>query len=122
MLVLNKSDRYTRRELGLLLDRLAERCRGLLRPDLIVAAAADPRPETVIRVDGRGGETELSRERPPDTRQLKNRLWALLEKEGQTLAALNAAIFASELDEKVATRIVEARRTVAENIIRNQSL
>ena len=49
---------------------------------------------------------------------MKNRLWSLLEREGQTLAALNAAIFASELDQKVATRIVAARKSVAEKIIR----
>ena len=51
--------------------------------------------------------------------RLKECLWSILEKEGQTLAALNAAIFASELDEKVATRIVAARKSVAEKIIHN---
>jgi uncharacterized protein (DUF697 family) len=35
---------------------------------------------------------------------------------------LNAAIFASELDEKVATRIVTARKTVADGIIRKYCL
>ena len=81
-------------------------------------ASAAPRAETVVRVDHRGLETTSLRERKPDTAQLKERLWALLEKEGQTLAALNAALFASELDEKVATRIVAARKSVAESIIR----
>jgi uncharacterized protein (DUF697 family) len=46
----------------------------------------------------------------------------LLEKEGKSLAALNAAIFASELDQKVASRIVTARKSVAEKIIRNYCL
>jgi hypothetical protein len=72
----------------------------------------------VIQIDKSGRESETSRERPPETAELKNRLWSLLEKEGQTLAALNAAIFASELDQKVATRIVAARKSVAEKIIR----
>jgi len=119
LLVLNKSDRYTSRELGLLLERLGERCHDLLPPDRILSASADPRPETVIRMDDSGREYETSRAPPPDTAQLKERLWTLLEKEGQTLAALNAAIFASELDQKVATRIVAARKSVAEKIIRN---
>jgi small GTP-binding protein len=118
MLVLNKADRYTADELDLLLQRLRQRCHDLLPAELIIAASANPAPETVIRVDESGRETEFSRPRPADTAQLKERLWSLLEKEGQTLAALNAAIFASELDEKVATRIVEARKTVAEKIIR----
>ena len=118
MLVLNKADRYTTDELDLLLQRLRQRCQDLLPAELVIAASANPAPETVIRVDESGRETEFSRPRPTDIAQLKERLWSLLEKEGQTLAALNAAIFASELDEKVATRIVEARKTVAEKIIR----
>jgi GTP-binding protein Era len=118
LLVLNKSDRYSRIELELLLERLRERCQDLLHPDRIIPASADPRPETVVQIYKSGRECETSRERPPDTAQLKNRLWSLLEREGQTLAALNAAIFASELDQKVATRIVAARKSVAEKIIR----
>lgn len=119
LLVLNKADRYTRSELRLLLDRLVQRCSGVLAADRIISASAAPRPETVIQLDGSGRETEISRERAPDTAELKERLWSLLEKEGLMLAALNAAIFASELDEKIATRIVAARKTVATRIIRN---
>ena len=119
MLVLNKADRYTAKELELLLDRLGERCAGLLPAERIIATSAAPRPQTVIQVDPSGKERESEREQPPDIGLLKERLWALLEKEGKTLAALNAAIFASELDEKVATRIVAARKSVAEKIIRN---
>jgi len=119
LLVLNKSDRYTGQELELLLEQLRKRCQGLLPPDHIIPASADPRPEIVIHIDESGRERETSRKRPPETAQLKDHLWSLLEKEGQTLAALNAAIFASELDQKVATRIVEARKSVAEKIIRN---
>ena len=119
LLVLNKSDRYTAAELQALLQRLAQRCAGLLPPNRIIHTSAAPRPETVIRVDECGVESESTRPRQPDTLLLKERLWALLEKDGHTLAALNAALFASELDEKVATRIVAARKSVAEKIIRN---
>ena len=41
------------------------------------------------------------------------------EKEGKTLAALNAALFTSELDGRIAAKIVSARKTVAEKIIAN---
>jgi len=118
LLVLNKADRYTAGELGLLLQRLRERCDGILPSKSIIPASADPRPETVIEVDANGRESEGQRLRPPDTAELKAHLWSLIESEGDTLAALNAALFASELDEKVATRIVAARKTVAEKIIR----
>ena len=119
LLVLNKADRYTTSEQELLLERLGQRCGTLLPLDWIIPASADPRPETVIYVDSAGREHEKIRDVHPDITRLKDVLWSILEKEGQSLAALNAAIFASELDEKVATRIVEARRTVAEKIIRN---
>jgi uncharacterized protein (DUF697 family)/GTPase SAR1 family protein len=119
LLVMNKADRYNRTELDLLLCRLRDRCAGLLGADRVVAAAAEPRPDTVIQVSQDGKETETRRPRPPDTVELKEMLWNLLEKDGKTLAALNAALFASELNEQVATRIVNARKAVTERIIRN---
>ncbi|MBT8055676.1 MAG: GTP-binding protein [Gammaproteobacteria bacterium] len=122
LLVFNKSDRYTAQETRLLLQRLRERCAGLLPPERVIAASADPRPQTVIESGPDGREVERSRTRPPDTDELKACLWKLVESEGQSLAALNAALFASELDEKIATRIVEARRSVAEKVIRKYCL
>ena len=119
LLVLNKSDRYSNTELELLLQRLRERSAPFLPPEQILSAAAEPRPDIVIRTGEDGTEAEFRRPREPAVADLKAILWDILEKEGKSLAALNAAIFASELDEKVATRIVEARRSVAEKIIRN---
>jgi hypothetical protein len=119
LLVLNKSDRYVDAELDLLLHNLRERCASILPPERVMAAAAEPRPEIVIHTGNTGTETEFERPRESDIAELKGKLWDMLEKNGKSLAALNAAIFASELDEKVARRIVEARRTVAEKIIRN---
>jgi GTP-binding protein Era len=122
LLVLNKSDRYSAAELELLLQRLRQRCDGLLAARKIVASAAEPRSQTVIQVDKNGDEKESQRPRQPDIAALQGLLWEILEKDGKSLAALNAAIFASELDEKVARRIVEARHSVAEKIIRKYSL
>lgn len=122
LLVLNKADHYTSEELGLLLERLRERCAGFLAPDRILSAAADPRPRTVIVTDATGQERETARPVPPDVERLKSRLWGILESDGKTLAALNAALFASELDARVAERIVAARHAVAERIIRNYCL
>lgn len=119
LLVLNKADRYSAGELGLLMARLRERCAGLLPGERILSVAADPRPDVLIRVAEDGAESESSRPREPDVAALRNLLWTVLEKEGKTLAALNAALFASELDSRIARRIVEARRNVAERIIRN---
>lgn len=122
LLILNKSDRYNSSELELLMQRLQQRCAAILPADRIIAAAAEPRPKTVIRIGDEGQEEEFRRSRPPDVVSLKGHLWDLLEKNGKSLAALNAAMFASELDQKVASRIVAARKSVAEKIIRNYCL
>jgi GTP-binding protein Era len=122
LLILNKSDRYNSTEIVLLMQRLRQRCEIILPADRIIAAAAEPRPETVIRAREDGKEEEFQRSRLPDIESLKELLWDLLEKEGKSLAALNAAIFASELDQKIASRIVAARKSVAEKIIHNYCL
>jgi GTP-binding protein Era len=119
ILALNKSDRYSNEDRDLLLERLRHRCEGLLPKQHILTTTAAPRPEKIILQTVDGTETESTRARKPDVRELRNLLWTVLEKEGKTLAALNAALFASELDSQIAGRIVEARQKVAERIIRN---
>ncbi len=122
LLVLNKSDRYGKSELQTLLAHLRQRCESYIEPENILTACADPRPEAVIRIDEAGNELRTSRPRAPGINELKTRLWNILEKEGKTLAALNAAMFTSELDARIAGKIVLARKTVAEKIIRNYCL
>ena len=122
LLVLNKSDRYSQSEIQSLLGHLRKRCEPHIEAENILTASADPRPEPVIRVDESGNEEMTTRPRAPDIYDLKARLWSILEKEGKTLAALNAALFTSELDARIAGKIVLARKTVAEKIIRNYCL
>ena len=122
LLVLNKSDRYSKSEIQSLLDHLRKRCEGYIESDNILTARADPRPEPVILIDEKGNEERATRPRSPDISDLKERLWNILEKEGKTLAALNAALFTSELDARIASKIVLARKTVADKIIRNYCL
>ncbi len=119
LLVMNKSDRYTGKERGLLLDRLEARVAPLLGEGRVLAAAADPRPETVIRIGSDGRERESQRVRTPDVHVLRERLWNLLDKEGKNLAALNAALFASELDSRIAERVVAARKEITDRVIHN---
>jgi len=122
LLVMNKSDRYGVGERDSLLRHLQDRCREFIEPDNILTACADPRPEQIIRIDEAGNEHPLERPRLADITELKTRLWNILEKEGKTLAALNAALFTTELDGRIAGKIVFARKTVAEKIIRNYCL
>jgi GTP-binding protein Era len=122
LLVLNKSDRYSAAELDSLLEHLRNRCSEIIEPGNILAAAANPRPEKLIRIDKHGNEFPEQRPRKPDIGQLRSRLWNILENEGKTLAALNAALFTSELDGRIAEKIVHARKKVAERIIQNYCL
>jgi hypothetical protein len=118
LLVLNKADRYTRAELARLVEVLEERVAGLLPPGSLVTAAARPAEQLVIRVDGQGNETEEFRRPSPDVAALRDRLWQVLEREGKTLAALNASLFAGDLSAQVASRVLAARRTLGERVIR----
>ncbi len=122
LLVLNKADRYSATDLGFLLDHLRLRCGQFIEADNILTASADPRPEQIIRINEAGQERPDQRPRKPDINDLRARLWSILEKEGKTLAALNAALFTSELDARIAGKIVLARKTVAEKVIRNYCL
>lgn len=122
LLVLNKSDRYGKAEIQTLLNHLRKRCETYIEAGNVLSASANPRPETVIRVDANGKEEVTKRPRRPDVTELKTRLWRILEKEGKTLAALNAALFTCEMDSRIAGKIVKARKTVAEKVIRNYCL
>lgn len=103
VLALNKADHFTVDERQLVMNRLRERTERLLPSTHIVAVSADPRPPG----------------HPHGVESLKALLWDILERKGKSLSALNASLFAADLDQKIASRIVEARREVAQRIIRN---
>jgi len=118
IVVLNKRDLYTAEESAALLASVRGKLDGLVEPGNVLAAAAEPRPETVVSVADDGSETPSQRPRPPDVEQLKIRLWEIFEAEGKTLAALNASLFAADLSDQVGARILEARRALGERLVR----
>lgn len=118
LLVLNKADRYSPSEREQLLSSLAQHTNGLLDESDIVLATAQPATQTVIKVMPDGQESEETRQPEADIEALKTRLWQLLETEGKTLSALNASLFAGQLSDSVAGRILSARRTIGERVIR----
>ena len=118
LLVLNKADRYTAAELETLLASLRRHTTGIVEPAHVLAVSADPAERVVIRVAADGAETE-TRERPqPDVSLLRERLWEILEREGRTLAALNASLFAGDLADRVGERVLLARRHLGARVIR----
>ena len=122
LLVLNKADRYTGAERATLLEHLASRLAGRLAPQDILAVSADPGPRTVVRVDADGRETEHQEPGVPDVTSLRDRLWDIVEREGESLVALNAGLFAGALSDRVAGRITEVRRETARRLIDTYAL
>lgn len=118
LLALNKADRYGDDERERLLERLREHARGSVLADDVITVSAQPAPEKRVRIDADGVEHAELRERAPDIAALRDRLSAIIEREGKTLAALNASLFAGRLTDQVSRRIAEARRDLAAKVIR----
>jgi len=118
ILVFNKIDRYTRDEREQLLASLILHTHGYVDADNIVCVSARPAEQLVVLVDAADNETETLRRSEPDMEALKHRLWELLEAEGETLAALNASLFAGDLTDKVGKRILEVKHELGASLIR----
>ncbi len=118
VVALNKADQYAADERDALLASIRRKTAGLVQPTDVIAVAADPRPQSVVEVDASGAERVTWRPRSPDVERLKLRLWEIFEAEGKTLAAMNAGLFAADLSDQVARRILEARREIADRVIR----
>jgi GTP-binding protein Era len=122
LLVLNKSDRFAPAEQARLLASLRERCAGQVAPENVVAAAAMPKPLVRIEVDRHGHERRVETPRPPDIAVLQARLLDILEREGRTLAALNAGLFAGRLADQVSVKVAALRKAQAAKVIRGYCL
>jgi len=118
LVALNKADLYTHDELVALLQSVRVKTDGIVDPDCVIAAAAQPRPQDVVEVDAAGNEFITQRPRDPDVANLKLKLWDILEAEGKTLAALNAGLFAADLSDQVGRRILAARAELGEKLVR----
>jgi GTP-binding protein Era len=117
LLALNKADRYGDDERKRLLERLREHAAGCVRADDVVAISAQPAPVKRLRVDADGIEHVELAGQMPDLDSLRDRLTAVVAREGKTLAALNASLFAGRLSDQVGARIAEARRELAAKVI-----
>jgi len=118
LMVLNKADLYTPAERDALLQSIRRKTEGIIEADHIVAAAAEPRGQTVVEIDADGAETTSTRAQQPDVAELRLKLWEILEAEGKTLAALNASLFAADLSDQVGRRILAARQELGDRLVR----
>jgi GTP-binding protein Era len=118
LLALNKADRYTATQRAELRVRLLQHAHGVVQPENLVEVMALPSAERVLAVQADGSEQEQLRDRAPDVSALRERVLAILEAEGKTLAALNAALFAGRLADDVGERLTTLRRELAEKVTR----
>ena len=118
LVALNKSDLYTTEECASLLASVRRKTDGLIEPDHVIVAAAQPRPQTLVEVAADGTEVMTDRARVPDVAALRVKLWDVLEAEGKTLAALNASLFAADLSDQVGQRILMARQELGDRMVR----
>ena len=122
LLALNKADRYSSTDLNALLSRLREHVAGKIRAEDVVACSALPAPRTLIRVDAEGNESEERQQPGADVQALRARILVIVEREGKTLSAVNAGLFAGRLADQVGVRITEVRRELANKLVRNYCL
>lgn len=122
IIVINKIDRYTKKEQVMLFDSVSKITEGIIAPNNIIFTCARAREQNIIVIDDDGNEVETTRELAPDIRQLKMRLWEILEEEGQMLAALNAGLFAGNFGDQLSKHILEVRQGLATKVIRTYSV
>ncbi|REA74550.1 GTP-binding protein HSR1, partial [Staphylococcus pseudintermedius] len=83
-----------------LLDHLRQRTQGLVREQDVLAVAARPAAQRVVDAENNRGFS-VEQATPPDVAALRERLLAIAAREGKTLSALNAGLYAGRLTDQV---------------------
>ncbi|MBX3435606.1 MAG: GTP-binding protein [Pirellulales bacterium] len=116
--VLNKSDLYRPQELEDLLTQFrGPRLAGVVAPDNIVVVAADPR-EVEYVIEAANGSTRSEWRKPsPRIDDLRLRVLEMLEADGKSLVALNAAMFAADKGDRMRALRVRLREDEANRVV-----
>jgi GTPase len=118
LLVFNKIDLYSPDQRQRLLQVLRDdRLSGLVPPENVVMAAADPRPVEYVIEAADGSTRHQWRTPQPDVGQLKARILEILDQEGLALLALNGALYAADRSDRIATLRVAFRDRAANQVI-----
>ncbi len=117
IVVLNKIDLYTPEEQERLVDVLRnERLHDLIPASDLVTTAANPREVEYVIESATGTRNEW-RKPPADVERLKARILEVLDRDGDALLALNAAMFAADKSDRIASLRVQLRAKQANQTI-----
>jgi small GTP-binding protein len=118
IVVLNKIDLYSPEQRERLFQVLRdERLNKIVDADNIVETSADPRDVEYV-IESANGKTRSKWRKPaPDIESLKARILEVLEADGLALIALNAAMYAADKSDRVATLRVQLRERCANQVI-----
>jgi hypothetical protein len=109
IVVITKKDLYSPEQRARLLDVISE--------EDIVMTAADPRKVEYIIEDAKGNTRSEWRTPAPDVADLKARILELLERDGLALVTLNAAMYAADKSDRIASLRVQLRDKKASQTI-----
>lgn len=118
IVVLNKIDLYSPPQRQRLLEVLRDdRLAGVVSAVDIVMTSADPREIEYVIESGDGTARHEWRKPAPDVSELKARILEVLDRDGLALLTLNAAMFAADTSDRVATLRIQLRDRQANQVI-----
>ncbi len=117
IVALNKKDRLIDEDREAILAKLRERLKGLVAPADVIAVSASPRPMPV-RIQAADGTTSTVLEaEPPDVEPLRDRIAAVLDREGDSLRAGNLLLRAHLINEEARGQLSKERDQRAQAVI-----
>ncbi len=117
IVALNKKDRLLDSDREAILAKLRERLAGLVAPLDVVAVSALPRPIPVRIQAADGSVTTVLEPEPPDVEALRDRIAAVLEREGDSLRAGNLLLRAHLINEEARGQVSKERDARAQAVI-----
>ncbi len=117
LVILNKIDLYSEEQLAELRDTLRERLKEHVGDQDLIETAADPRPMMYVIESADGSTREELRKPKPMIEDLRTRILEVLQQEGKALLALNAALFAADTSDRIASTKVRLRDETAQRVI-----
>jgi small GTP-binding protein len=117
IVALNKKDRLLDADREAILSKLRERLAGLIAPADVVAVSASPRP-IPVRIQGADGSiTTVMEIEKPDIEALRDRIAAVLDREGDHLRAGNLLLRAHLINAEARDQLSKERDIRAQAVI-----